>query len=56
MGRDITGDIGRKIGIGIGETGIAAGRAMGIWPGVRKEPGICIGGDGIDVGRIGDGG
>jgi hypothetical protein len=30
MGRDVTGERGREIGIGIGEMGIAAGRAMGI--------------------------
>ncbi|MHB8484392.1 MAG: hypothetical protein ACYDCM_01485 [Candidatus Acidiferrales bacterium] len=57
MGRDIAGDMGREIGMGIGEMGIAPGRAIGIWPGARRDPGICIGeGDGIDIGRIGDGG
>jgi len=30
MERGVTGDIGREIGMGIGETGIVAGRAMGI--------------------------
>jgi hypothetical protein len=30
MGRGVTRDIGRKIGIGIGETGITPGRAIGI--------------------------
>jgi len=57
MGCDVTGDMGREIGIGIGEIGIAPGRATGIWPGARRDPGICIGdGDGSDIGRTGDGG